>query len=180
MVHFRLFSLAFSSSFVQTTLTINFQTDRVIFIIDGTLSFCVAVPIIVISNIIIVVFVRKHGKNPAVWAENSKSYSLGNEFRFAFVGGLLSISYTLAMSNQIYYFLVYMEVLPDSTTGSNFVYTWYLIFFDLFTLSNPYLLVFLSSLVRRRLLRLLKLKPNDVNVEMPMTGLNNRREQSMQ
>lgn len=85
-----------------------------------------------------------------------------HEIRLTAVGCILSGTYTTAALAQVLVWIMILGIIPYSDDIVEFSYQWFLNFFDIFTLCNPYLLLFLSSIVRRQYLAFLGFRKETV------------------
>jgi hypothetical protein len=139
-----------------------FQADFYIALIDTALALGTAVPVLLFTNFFTVMFLRRYNKSVST-RQNDKAVKR-NETRLAIVGIFLSTTYTICVLTDIFEAMYALNI-PYNTDifALDRILYWYIIFFDLFTLSSPYLLLFLSSSVRAHVLSLFKLKQTSVS-----------------
>lgn len=112
-------------------------------------------------NVLIVVYMRKSNQARRNLDRNNLNRddsSRKQEIRLTVVGCVLSGTYTTAAMAQVLAWVTILGIIPYSDDLIEFSYEWFLNFFDIFTLCNPYLLLFLSSAARRQFFDFLGIK----------------------
>lgn len=119
---------------------------------DIVLGNCIPFLVLVVANGFTIFHIRKYNKRHLSSINMNTKRS---ELRLTFMGIFLSITFALVIpSALINYFIVMGIVSVQDLSIIEFMVYWYYWWFDLFTLSSPYVLLFMSKCVRMQILAL--------------------------
>lgn len=117
---------------------------------DDILEFGICAPVITVMNILTIATSRRYRRS--VQDQDSEIFRQKKkvEIRLSFVGFVVSTSYVTSVIFDVLVTVSQWNISLFAGMNSDALLTWYYRFFDIFTMCDPYLLLFLSPAVRAK------------------------------
>jgi len=117
------------------------------------MGFCA--PFITVMNILTIASSRKYRLNVQHQDSEESKKRKKTEIRLFVLGFVVSASYVTSELFIVLYTLSLWKISVFADINDDLMYTWYMRFYDFFSMCDPYLLVFLSPTVRAKFFQML-------------------------